>query len=72
MDYYGSMKRSHRLAPLALILLALVQAPRAQTTDSRADTPDTPDITPTALDAELFYQLLLGEINASGTEPGAG
>ena len=72
MDYYGSMKRSHRLAPLALLLLALVQAPRAQTTDSTADTAGTPDTTPTALDAELFYQLLLGEINAGGTEPGAG
>jgi predicted Zn-dependent protease len=26
----------------------------------------------TALDAELFYQLLLGELNAQGTEPAAG
>jgi tetratricopeptide (TPR) repeat protein len=63
------MKRSHRLAPLALLLLALVQAPHAQTTDG---TTAPPESTPSALDAELFYQLLLGEINAGGTEPGAG
>lgn len=69
MDYYGLMKRTHRLAPLALLLLALAQAPHAQTTDSTTDTPDT---APTALDAELFYQLLLGEIDAGGGDPGAG
>lgn len=72
MDYYGSMKRSHRLAPLALLLLALTQAPRAQTPDSTTDTSDKPDTTPTALTAELFYQVLLGEIDAGGAEPGAG
>ncbi len=69
MDYYGLMKRTHRLAPLGLLLLALAQAPHAQTTNSATDTSDT---TPTALDAELFYQLLLGEIDAGGGEPGAG
>lgn len=63
------MKRPHRLASLALLLLALVQAPYAQTPDSTANTPET---APTALDAELFYQLLLGEISAGGAEPGAG
>ena len=31
-----------------------------------------PRATPTALDAELFYQLLLGELNAGGVEPGTG
>ena len=69
LDYYGLMKRPHRLAPLALLLLALVQTPHAQTTGS----PAVPSHTaPTALDAQLFYQLLLGEINAGGAEPGAG
>ena len=63
------MKRSHRLAPLALLLLALAGTSLAQTTDATAGTTDA---TPTALDAELFYQLLLGEINAVGQEPGAG
>ena len=69
LDYYGLMKRLHRLAPLALLLLAFAPAPYAQTTNSTADTSDA---APTPLDAELFYQLLLGEINAVGTEPGAG
>jgi tetratricopeptide (TPR) repeat protein len=63
------MKRTHRLAPLALLLLALAQAPRAQTPQAE---PDAPDTTPTALTAELFYQVVLGELNAGGTEPGAG
>jgi len=66
------MKRPHRLAPLALLLLALVQTPHAQTTDSKAATTQAPDFAPTALDAELFYQVLLAEINAGGAEPGAG
>ena len=66
------MKRPYRLAPLALLLLVLAQAPLAQTAISAAETSDTSDVVPTALDAGLFYQLLLGEINATGTEPGAG
>lgn len=68
MDYYGLMKRLHRLAPLALALLGLAQAPHAQTTDSTSES----QIAPSDLDAELFYQLLLGELNAGGAEPGAG
>ncbi|MFC5495977.1 tetratricopeptide repeat protein [Caenimonas terrae] len=56
------MKCLHRLAPLALLLLGLAQGTHAQTTDT----------TPTALNAELFYQLLLGEIDVVGAEPGAG
>lgn len=68
MDYYDSMKLTHRLAPLAL-LLALVQSSHAQTP---AVDPDVADTRPTALDAELFYQLLVGEINAVGDEAGAG
>ncbi len=63
------MKRQYRLAPLALLLLALAHAPHAQTPES---TSDAGSPVPTALDAELFYQLLLGEINAVDTEPGAG
>ena len=69
MDYYGSMKRQHRPASLALILLALAQSSAAQTTNSGSATQDRAR---TALDAELFYQLLLGELNAGGAEPGAG
>ena len=69
MDYYGLMKRPHRLATLALLLLALAQSSHAQTPGSDPAVQATDS---TALDAELFYQLLLGEINAVGTEPGVG
>jgi tetratricopeptide (TPR) repeat protein len=57
------------LAAGALLMLALAQAAPAQA-PAPAD-PDAPAVA-TALDAELFYQLLLGEINANGTEPAAG
>ncbi|MDB5873342.1 MAG: hypothetical protein JWQ07_2784 [Ramlibacter sp.] len=58
--------------PLAAgaLLLAFAQAAPAQSTPTVVET-ETP-AEPTALDAELFYQLLLGELNARGTEPGAG
>ena len=62
------MKR-FSLAAGALMLLALAQAAPAQTT---ADPAPGEAATPTALDAELFYQLLLGELDAQGTEPAAG
>jgi tetratricopeptide (TPR) repeat protein len=68
LDYYGSMKR-FPLAAGALLMLALAQAAPAQA--PAAGDPDAPAVA-TALDAELFYQLLLGEINARGTEPAAG
>lgn len=69
MDYYGLMKRTHRLVPLALVLLALARAPHAQTAET---IPEAAGTVPTALSAELFYQLLLGEINARTAEPGTG
>ena len=57
--------------PLAagVLLLAMAQPVPAQTP---AETDAQDPVVPTALDAELFYQLLLGELNARGTEPGAG
>ena len=63
------MKRLHRLAPFALLLLALARTPYAQTADSAQD---APKVAQTALDAQLFYQLLLGEINAKESEPATG
>jgi predicted Zn-dependent protease len=62
------MKR-FSLAAGALLLLALAQAACAQL--PAAGDPDGAAAT-TPLDAELFYQLLLGEINARGVEPAAG
>ncbi|MDP3138921.1 MAG: tetratricopeptide repeat protein [Burkholderiaceae bacterium] len=69
------MMRPHRLAPVALALLAGVlygasaqaQAPAAQSAASVAASPE-PLIS--AMDGELFYQLLLGEIKAIDEEPG--
>ncbi len=71
------MNRSSRLAWGALFLFALAQAgcaqpgpaaPPAQAPSATAS--DAEPIT-SALDAELFYQLLLGELNARGEEPAA-
>ncbi|MEP6790685.1 MAG: tetratricopeptide repeat protein [Ramlibacter sp.] len=63
------MKRFHCLAPCALLLFALANPATAQT---QGNATDAPHATATALDAELFYQLLLGEIDARDGEPGAG
>src|SRR3954469_16161944 len=64
------MKPSLRLLPGVVLLLALAQAGHAQTADT--DTSNEPPAAPSALDAELFYELLLGELNAQSTEPAAG
>jgi tetratricopeptide (TPR) repeat protein len=68
LDYYHSMKR-FPLAAGVLFLLALSQAAAAQT---ESTPPDPPSAQPTAMDAELFYQLLLGELNARSPEPATG
>jgi tetratricopeptide (TPR) repeat protein len=58
------------VALLALALTGCAQTPASApvTTPAEVESPATP----TALDAELFYQLLLGEINARGIEPATG
>jgi tetratricopeptide (TPR) repeat protein len=67
------MKSSLRLVPLALLLFTLSQAPFAQTPAAEAASAiEQSSETPSALDAEMFYELLLGEIKARGEEPGAG
>ena len=72
MDYYGSMRR-FPLAAGVLLLLALAQTACAQIPAApAADAAAEPPPQPTALDAELFYQLLLGELDAQGAEPAAG
>ena len=59
----------------AVLLLALAAAASAQTapapTESTEAESEAPPV-PSALDASLFYQLLLGEINAVGDEPATG
>lgn len=77
-DYHGPMKalmRPRRAGPTLLILAlaavpglhrgALAQAPAAPATTAPAPANS-------ALDAMLFYQLLLGELNVTGGDPGAG
>src|SRR5690349_15840502 len=63
------MKSRLRFLQGAVLLLALAQAGMAQT--AATDTTEPPP-KPSALDAELFYELLLGELNVQGTEPSAG
>jgi tetratricopeptide (TPR) repeat protein len=65
MDYYDPMTR---LKPL-LILVALLGAMAA---NAQSSTPAGEPSPSSAMDGELFYQLLIGELNARGGEPGAG
>lgn len=62
------MTRIPRAAAAALLLLPLAGAP------ALAQGPLPPPVAArsSALDAELFYQLLLGELNVRGNEPAAG
>jgi tetratricopeptide (TPR) repeat protein len=66
LDYYEPMKRFHRLAACGFATLALVAA------NLHAQAAPTPEPIPeqSALNGELFYILLLGELNAAGGEPG--
>jgi tetratricopeptide (TPR) repeat protein len=68
LDYYGLMLR---FTPLTLALVAALGCTPVLAQTS-GNTPDAPPPANSALDGELFYQLLLGELNARGNEPGAG
>ncbi len=68
MDYYGLMLR---FTPLTLALVAALGCTPVLAQTS-GNTPDAQPPANSALDGELFYQLLLGELNARGNEPGAG
>lgn len=65
MDYYDSMLPLKRLAAPVLLVSALV---------AHAQPPgkDAEPAVSSALTSELFYQLLVGELNVRGGEPGAG
>ncbi|HXD40578.1 MAG TPA: tetratricopeptide repeat protein [Ramlibacter sp.] len=63
------MKRFPRLTG-ALLLVAMIGTACAQL-PAKVE-PEPASAPQTALDAELFYQLLLGEIDAAGAEPAAG
>ena len=68
MDYYGPMPRIQRqIQTLAsALLLACALGASAQTKE-----PESAEPVNSALDKILFYQILLGELNAQGGEPGA-
>ncbi|MFM2276384.1 MAG: hypothetical protein RL211_2256 [Pseudomonadota bacterium] len=68
MDYYGPMPRTQRqIQSLAsALLLACALGASAQTKE-----PESAEPVNSALDKILFYQILLGELNAQGGEPGA-
>ena len=75
MDYYGSMKRFPLAASamvLALAQVACAQIPRNTPPEASGSPAPAPTTAPSPLDAELFYQLLLGELNARGPEPATG
>lgn len=64
MNYYDWMRLKHRfLLPLLLTLAVTGQAQSPSSTEPNAKS--------SALDSALFYQLLLGELNARGEEPAA-
>jgi len=64
MNYYDWMRLKHRfLLPLLLTLAVTAQAQSPSSTEPSAKS--------SALDSGLFYQLLLGELNAHSDEPAA-
>lgn len=68
LDYYGPMIRTLlRNAIAALIAALCANAVWAQKAEPAPEPPVSSE-----LSAELFYQLLLGELNAIGGEPGVG
>lgn len=63
MDYYDPMTGLKRFSILALLAFSLLA--HAQQSEGKAAAPDG-----SALSSSLFYQLLLGELNATGGDPG--
>lgn len=74
MDYYGSMMRFPLAALAALLLAAGQPAPvfGQATPAAAAPAPAASAPRASALDAELFFQVLLGELSARGNETAAG
>ncbi len=64
MNYYDHMRQTYRLL---FILLLTCQA----TVQAQTPAPPESTVRSTALDSGLFYQLLLGELNAQAQEPAA-
>ena len=85
MDYYGPMEQSHRFRSAALLCalcaaaapsLAAPAAPppasaRAKQVELQTETIPSSEAR-AALDAELFYDILVGELSTSSGDPGSG
>lgn len=76
MDYYDPMVlfQSFRIAAITAVIAVAAHAAWAQSSDGE-DSPATgesPAASNPALDAELFYEIFLGEISARTGDPGAG
>lgn len=76
MDYYDPMVLFHSLRTAALTTLvaaaALSAGAQQPRNDNRATASGPPVASNPALDAELFYEIFLGEISARTGDPGAG
>ena len=76
MDYYDSMVSLHsfRIAALGTLISLLGHAAWAQQprSDGLVPTDQPPSESNPALDAELFYEIFLGEISSRTGDPGAG
>jgi tetratricopeptide (TPR) repeat protein len=74
MDYYGSMVLSQRFRTAALTAAISVVAHTGWAQPSRGPAPDSASavVSNPALDAELFYEIFLGELSSRTGDPGAG
>lgn len=77
MDYYGPMVQSHRfrtaLLTAALVATSTMGCAQSGVQERPASTEDAPPQTTGAeLDAELFYEIFLGELTTQSGDPGAG
>ncbi len=78
MDYYGPMELSQRFWRAALVCVTAAAAwpAQAQTSKQAAEAASPAEAQASdanaALNAELFYELLLGEMTTSAGDPGTG
>lgn len=75
MDYYGPMVlfQSFRTALLTALAAVVAHGASAQPTDTPNRPADEPAVVSNpALDADLFYEIFLGELSARTGDPGAG
>ena len=76
MDYYGPMVSFHsfRTAALTAVITVAAHSGWAQqiNNENPSDANNPPLASNPALDAELFYEIFLGELSTKSGDPGAG